>query len=419
LVDKAKAGWLLVGATLLLGSCGGGRSPARTVTAPSRAVDVYSSLPLQGASTTQTDAMVNGIKLALLEAHGRAGRWVVNYRSLDDSTARAGNWDATQTAANARTAADDPNAVYYIGDFKGGTDVSLPILNQAGVPQLSPASTYVGLTAHLPGTGANEPKIYYPTAERTFLRLVPTDSVQAAADLMAMRQARCRRVAIASDGESYGTGLAAMLWLERSWYRVRVVSDQAIDPAATSFSSYAARIRALHADCFFFAGLVSPAAVQVTEDVHAALPAARIFGGDGICTSSYTAARAGGVAADIAPLIECTTAAGDLSATTAGRAFLGAYRSKYGVAKPDPCAVYGYEAMKLGLGAIAHLGRFGNSKSAVVKALFATVERSSPIGTFGFSRNGDSTLRSYGLYRIGADGAPVFYKTLRPARIES
>jgi len=63
-------------------------------------VDIYSSLPLQGASTAQTDPMVNGIKLALAQAGGKAGQWKVNYQSLDDSTAAAGKWDPGQTAAN-------------------------------------------------------------------------------------------------------------------------------------------------------------------------------------------------------------------------------------------------------------------------------------------------------------------------------
>jgi len=95
--------------------------------------------------------MVNGIKLALSQAGGKAGKWTVNYQSLDDSTAAAGKWDPGQTAANARKAATDPKAVYYIGEFNSGaSEVSIPILNQAGLPQVSPANTYVGLTTTSP-----------------------------------------------------------------------------------------------------------------------------------------------------------------------------------------------------------------------------------------------------------------------------
>ena len=53
-------------------------------------VDIYSSLPMQGASSAQTIPMVNGIKLALSQAHNKAGNFTVNYVELDDSTAAGG-----------------------------------------------------------------------------------------------------------------------------------------------------------------------------------------------------------------------------------------------------------------------------------------------------------------------------------------
>ena len=96
--------------------------------------------------------MVNGIKLALSQAGGKAGAFTVNYQSLDDSTAAAGEWDPTQTAANARKAGGGPKAVYYIGEFNSGaSEVSIPIINQAGIPHGQPANTYVGLTDRPPG----------------------------------------------------------------------------------------------------------------------------------------------------------------------------------------------------------------------------------------------------------------------------
>jgi len=72
--------------------------------------------------------------------------------------------------------------------------------------------------------------------------------------------------------------------------------------------------------------------------------------------------------------------------------------------------------MKLGLDTIAGLGAQGNSKSAVLKALFATTARPSVLGTYGFDQNGDTTLKSIGLYKVGADGEPVFFKTLIPPK---
>src|SRR5919112_256669 len=51
---------------------------------------LYSSLPKQGANEGQTEAVENGIKLALKQANNKAGRFNIQYRDLDDSTAQAG-----------------------------------------------------------------------------------------------------------------------------------------------------------------------------------------------------------------------------------------------------------------------------------------------------------------------------------------
>jgi branched-chain amino acid transport system substrate-binding protein len=369
------------------------------------------------AVSAQTIPLVNGIKLALAQANNKAGKFTVNYQVLDDSTAAAGKWDPGQTAANARKVAADSKAIYYMGEFNSGaSEVSIPILNQAGIPQVSPANTYVGLTTNLPGSAPGEPTKYYPTGQRTYLRIVPIDSIQAAADLMAMKGAGCTKVAVANDKEAYGQGLATLLGLEKGFYGVTILSDTGIDPTAPNFRSYAATVKGEGADCFFFAGIVSNGAVQITKDVHAAIPTAKIFGGDGVCTDSYTAASKGGVPADIAPLIQCTVATQDLSAYPGGKAFLSAYQAKYGSGAPDPYAIYGYEVMKLGLDTVASLGSSGNSKTAVLHALFATKNRSSVLGTYGFDSNGDTTLKSYGLYKVGSNGEPVFYKTLTPTQ---
>ena len=78
---------------------------------------------------------------------------------------------------------------------------------------------------------------------------------------------------------------------------------------------------------------------------------------------------------------------------------------------------YGYEAMKLGLSTIASLGNSGDSKSAVLSALFATAGRRSVLGTYSVDRDGDTTLRSIGLYKVGPTGDPAFWRTITPARV--
>ena len=414
-LSKAIAGCLVILSAAALSACGGtgnnSSSAGAGTTGPAgKVVDIYSSLPMHGPAAAETIPLVNGIRLALADAGGKAGPFTVQYGALDDS-AGTGGWDASQTAANARKAAEDPRAVYYIGEFDdAASEVSMPILNEAGIPQVSPANTYVGLT-----TGA--PSSYWPTGTRTYLRIVPTDSVQAAADLLAMHQSGCARLAVASDNEAYGTSLAKLITLQKSDYGIDVVNNTAINPDAQSFRAYVMMLKDLRANCLMVAGVVSRGVIELTKEVHAELPATKIFAPADMCTGAWTNPKDGGVPATVDPLIECTEVTQSIAAYPGGKAFLAAYRARYPGSDPNPYAIFGYEAMKLGLSTIAGLGANGDSKSAVLSALFATAGRHSVLGTYSFNKVGDTTLRSIGLYRVGATGDPTFFKTITPSHV--
>jgi branched-chain amino acid transport system substrate-binding protein len=397
------------------GSSGGSATAAANASTPSdKTVAVYSSLPLQGPSAADAVPLENGIKLALAQAGGRAGSFTVQYVPLDDSTGPAG-WDPSQTAANARQAAADPSTVLYIGEFDDeASEVSMPILNEAGVPQISPTNTYVGLTAAPTGTGSSASIPYAPTGRRTYVRIVPTDAVQVQADLYAMKQAGCGRVVLAEDGGQYGASMVKLIEAQRRNYGINLVGSGPLDPDAPNFRQTVLAGKGPRPDCVMLAGVASKATVEMTEDIYAVLPAARIFAPSAMCTSAWTNPRDGGVPASIDPLIECTQVTLPVGAYPGGKSFLAAYRARYAVSNPGPYAILGYEAMSLGLSTIASLGPNGDSKSAVRAALFATTDRHSVIGTYGFDLDGDTTLRTYGLYKVGPRGNPVFARTITP-----
>jgi branched-chain amino acid transport system substrate-binding protein len=387
-------------------SSGGSSGGANTI-------NIYSDLPLKGAVSAQTGPALNGEKLALQQAGYKAGQWKVNFISLDDSTATSPtNYDLNVCQANARKAATDPKAVYMVGPFNSGcAEVEIPITNEGGLAQVSPANTYPGLTTNDPGTSPGEPQKYYPTGKRTYLRIVPRDTIQGQAGLVAMKQFGCTRVAVADDKTPYGVGLATQVQLHQHAYGITVTSLTPLDPTSPNFRSYASTIKAQGANCVYTA-FNPPGEVELVKDINSALPTAKIFGGDGVCSGGETNPSKGGFPASIGPLFHCTVATQGLTTYPGGQAFLAAYKQAYGVSDPDPYSIYGYEAMKLGLATIAKLGAQGNNKAAVVKALFATSNYAGAIGTYGFDANGDTTLKSYGLYKVGPDHNPLFDKTI-------
>jgi branched-chain amino acid transport system substrate-binding protein len=379
-------------------------------------VDVYSSLPLQGAQRLQTTAMVNGIKLALEQHDGKAGDIKVNYTSLDDSTAQAGNWTPEATQANAQKVAQDDSAVAYIGEFNSGASaVSIPILNEVPVAQISPSNTAVGLTSDEPGADKGEPDKYYPAGERHYLRIVPKDTIQGAALATVMKKDGCTSTYILNDKEVYGAGLAKNIESAAKEQGLEVPANEGIDPKAPNFRSQAQTIKGSGADCFVFAGVTPNGAVQLFKDVAAALPDAKLYGPDGVSNPEFFVADEGGIPADVAERVKVTVAT--LSPDQyppEGRRFFDEYKKRYNVPSVDPYAIYGYEAMDLILDTCAELGAECTDREAMIEALMSTKGRDSVLGTYDIDENGDTTITDYGVYTV-EDGELVFDETVKAA----
>jgi len=394
-------------------SCGGGGSGGEKAPSggPAKAVTIYSSYPLQGAGRAQSEAAVNGAKLAIAQAHGKAGSIKVTYKPLDDSTAQAANWTPEATSANARKAAQDKSTAVYLGEFNSGaTAVSLPILNEAGIAQISPSNTAVGLTTDEPGATPGEPDKYYPSGTRTYARIVPKDTIQGAALATLMKQDGCMKVQLLNDKEVYGAGLARNIEASAKAQGLTVTSNEAIDKNAPNYRSLAQKSKTAGDDCMVFSGITANNAAQVFKDFAAALPAAKLYGPDGVADTTFASPK-DGLPAAVAARTKVTIAT--LSPDQyppEGRKFFDDYTKRYGEKNPDPYAIYGYEAMELALDAIKR-SKTGE-RPAVIKALFATKDRQSVLGAYSIDKNGDTSLSDYGVYSI-KNGTLVFDQTIK------
>jgi branched-chain amino acid transport system substrate-binding protein len=394
-------------------ACGSDNPDTKTPagTAAPKSVTIYSSYPLQGAGRAQSEAAVNGAKLALEQAGGKAGDIDVKYDPLDDSTAQAGNWTPEQTSANARKAAQDKSTAVYLGEFNSGASaVSIPILNEAGIAQISPSNTAVGLTSNDPGATPGEPDKYYPTGKRTFARIVPKDTIQGAALATLMKEDGCTKVQLLNDKEVYGAGLANNIEASAKAQGLTVSSNEAIDKNAPNYRSLAQKAKAANDDCMVFAGITANNAAQVFKDFAAALPNAKLYGPDGVADTTFASPK-DGIPTEVANRTKVTIAT--LSPDQyppQGQEFFKSYTEKYGEENPDPYAIYGYEAMELALDSIKRSGT--GERADVVKALFDTKNRDSVLGTYSIDANGDTSLTDYGVYSI-ADGQLKFDKTIK------
>ncbi|TMK40692.1 MAG: hypothetical protein E6G56_07330 [Actinobacteria bacterium] len=389
---------LAAAALAALAIAGCGSSGVASSSDTSRVVTVYSSLPLQTPSPQRAQSIVNGEKLALHEAGGHVGRFRVAYISLDDANPATGIWDPGLTSSNARTAAEDKTTIAYLGDWdSGATAVSLPIVNAASIAQISPASTYMGLTDPR-YAGKGEPDRYYPAGRRNFVRLMPGDSVQAVAQLAYMQRAGAHRVYVLRDRDVFDAALGAILSAQARRSGLGVVASEDVTASAGDPVALIKRIAEAGADSVLYAGAPSPAAAKTLARVRAGVPALKLFlpyfDDQPDFLGALGSAQRGVYVTDPALPLR-------LYGAPAQR-FSSDYRAAFG-AVPDPYALYGFEAMRLALAAIRGAGRRGNDRPTVTARLLAVRDRSSLLGPYSVTATGDTTLRRYAGYVARGD----------------
>jgi branched-chain amino acid transport system substrate-binding protein len=409
----ARSAFAALAALAVLTGCGSKDSPGPRIRGTT--LSIYVSVPLHGASTVSGQAVVNGAELALSQARGRIGEYRIDLKVLDDATVQGGGWDPGQTTIGVRAAVLDPTTIGYVGEMNSGASaVSIPPLNRAGIPQVSPTSSAVGLTSSAPGAFPGEPLKYYPSGVRTFARVVPNDNVQAIAQVRVQRSMGCTKVYVLDDGEVDGVDAAHSYEAAAQSAGLHVVGIQQFPRDASSYQGVAGGVAQTAPDCVLISADTESGAVLLTRQLAAAMPDVKIFGSAGLAESTYYDPAQGGIPVSLDSRVVLTSpvlALADYPASARG--FTAAYERRYGLAQPD--SILGYEAMSLLLDAIKRAtdgGKAAAVRTKVRAAIFDTRNRRSVLGTYSIKPDGDTTLSRYGVYGIVA-GQLAFLETIQ------
>jgi branched-chain amino acid transport system substrate-binding protein len=373
-------------AAVVLTAAGCGTAPDESATGP---LTVYVSAPLRGEDAEAGRDAADGARLALDEAGGMAGEVEVAIEELDaaDGPRAVAGWSPAAVGRNARAAAQDTSAIAYIGDLESGaTRISLPITNQAFVPQVSPGATALDLVAP-PDGSAEVPDAVQPSGERTFLRVIPDDGVQAEAAAAWARGLGVRRAAAVSSGTTFGDRMTEEFAEEAAGLGIDVRRSEVGDELPDGLELVYLGVEGVGQRRIDLPPVGSPDPPLMSSDALLDVGLA----GEILLTASAQSPE------QLPP---------------AGQDFAAAFEREYG-RPPGPYAAYGYEAMALVLDAIERAGSGAEDRRAVLDELLATRDRDSVIGTYSITAIGNTTLDAIAGYRL-RDGEPVFDRPLAP-----
>jgi branched-chain amino acid transport system substrate-binding protein len=390
-VAAGGVGAAAAGALLLSGGCSG----------KGNVIKIVSSLPRTGSAQGQTDTIVNGIKMAIEKYGGEIAGMKLQHQDMDDATAAAQQWDAGKEADNAREAIGDKSVMVYIGPYNSGAaKVSMPLLNEAGLLQISPAATWPGLTKKVPGQeSSGEPDIYKKSGKITFCRVCPTDDMQGplTAQYIA-KKLGAKTVYILDDKELYGAGIAGLFKGECERLKIKVLGHQSIVTTQVNFKTLMKEIAALRPDVIYFGGTTQSKGPQIAIDMKGESGlTCPLFVPDGCYEEAFIKAAGPDV---LNGRVYATIGGKDPSLLTseAGADFMKKYREKFGK-DPEAYAVYGYEAAMVFLAAVEKVKKA--DREELRQAVLATKDfDKGALGKWSFDENGDTTLQELTISRI-------------------
>jgi branched-chain amino acid transport system substrate-binding protein len=375
-------------------------------------IHVYSSLPRQGSNTAQTNALVEAIKEQL--DGKKVGDFTIKYTDLDDSSAAAGgDWDGAVAQANATTAANDPDAMVFIGHFNSGAaKLTIPILNAACLVMISPANTYPGLTTPVEGvTEPGEPDSYYPNGFRNYSRVISTDNKQGGAGAAWAKELGATKAYVLDDTQVYGKGLARSWALSAKELGIEVVSggtSEGFDAKATDYNALAQKVKDSGADFIYIGSITGQNTGKLWKDLRAAMPDIKMMSGDGVFEKAW---YDGTGDAGNSTYLTFGGVGPNEQTSEAGKKWVADYKAAHNDEDPPVYAIYGAAAAQVAWDAL-NRAAVKNDRWEVLSAVFATKDLDSYLGKFSIKPDGDTTLAEATGYQVVDSWPPKFEKVL-------
>ena len=375
-------------AALVAFACGGGGGGGGGAEKGTILIGV--DLPQSGAEASNGIPTLNGVKY-FVQKNPTVKGFKLDVLNFDDAV--NGVHDPQKGAQNVSQMLANKDVLGMVGPFNSNVArAEIPIANAAGLTMVSPANTNECLTQDLSGCDPGPAKLRPSGKPNNYYRVAATDNRQgpALADY-AFDTLKLTKLAVGSDNETYGKGIADNFAKEFKKKGGTVVVQQDIDTKSTSdFRSFLAAAKNGGATGIYFGGTDTTKSCIVRSQMKGIFDASTPFmGGDGIVTAQCL-----DDAADTAPGMYGTVAAVDAPNVPDAKTTIDGYKKAFtGTNDFGAYTVPAYAAAQALVQAmgIAIDANGGNkpSREQVRDAMGKIKNLATPIGTISFDKNGD------------------------------
>ena len=388
-----RLGAAIAAASLIVAACGG-------TSGGDKPLKIGISLPLSGSALASAGPARDGALLAIKEAKIKG--YKLEPFILDHSV--NGVHDPQQGAKDMTTLVSDPAVMAAVGPFNSSVaKVQIPVSNEAGLFQCSPANTNPDLTK---GDAGKQLRAKFPD-RINYVRVATTDDIQGpAVAQFGVQKLGLKKVAIIDDTETYGKGLADAF--EAEWKKLggEVVGREGAPKGTTDYLPILTKFKEGNPDAVFYGGVTATGGGLVRKQMpQAGLADLAYMGGDGIQDGlGSTAGSFINIAGAAAPNSFSSVAA---IAEYPGQAdFAKKYEAEYKVA-PGAYSASGYACAQVVLKAIEAAAAKGDVTRENVRAAgvdpattFETV-----LGPVTFDAVGDTSQKIISLYKVDMTAA--------------
>ncbi|MES2210633.1 MAG: branched-chain amino acid ABC transporter substrate-binding protein [Chloroflexota bacterium] len=381
-------------AVIALSACGGGNAAKGTV-------KIAIDLPLQGSELAASQPIINGVKLAIKDAGGKAGGYTVELpQSAIFDDAINGAHDPQTGAANATKIAGDDTIIGVVGPLNSSVGKAMiPITNEAGVLQCSPANTNPDLTK-------GDPAKQLRTKANNYIRVTTTDDVQGPAASQYIYDVLGKKsVYIIDDTETFGKGVADAFEADFKQRGGTVVKHDAAPKTTQDYVSIMTAAKGLNPESIYFGGVTATGGARILLAAQqVGLGDIPYVGPDGINDGSgATKDSFLNLAGDAAKNAYSTLAGiGDFP----GKAdFDAKYLKEYGIAATGYAGM-GYACTQVVLDALTRAAAGNPADNAAlreaVRAAGTATDRTykTILGDISFDAGGDTSQRIVSIYAV-------------------